>query len=136
MAQLLQHQHHSMKTLRHASRSRRSFLKTAGTTAGSLLIMPSGWLRGQGPKPSGKLNVGFIGMGGQIQGHVGQILQLGHNVVAMCDVDSAQLEGSKKRHGEGSAKAATYLDYRMLIGMLRSAVRPCRRANTFIVKSR
>ena len=29
-----------------------------------------------------KLNIGFVGMGGQIQGHVRNTLQLGHNVVA------------------------------------------------------
>ena len=96
------------------SATRRSFLKSSGTAAGSLLLLPSGSLLGQEKKPGGKLNVAFIGMGGQIQGHVAQILQLGHNVAAMCDVDTAQMAGSQKRHGDGAAKAALYQDYRVL----------------------
>lgn len=76
-----------------------------------MLILPSGLLRGQAAK---KLNVGFIGMGGQIQGHVGKIIQLGHHVGALCDVDAAQIANSQKKHGEGVAKAAVYRDYREL----------------------
>ena len=45
---------------------RRAFLKSAGATAGSLLILPGGVLCGQEQKPSSKLNVAFIGMGGVI----------------------------------------------------------------------
>ena len=54
-------------------------------------------------------------MGDQIQGHVSQILQLGHNVVALCDVDAGQIKNSQQRHGEGVAKAAVYSDYRVLL---------------------
>jgi len=94
---------------------RRTFLKSAGSAAGSLLILPSGVLCGQEPKPASRLNVAFIGMGGQIQGHVSKIMQLGHNVAALCDVDAGQIERSQKRHGEGAAKAAIYQDYRILL---------------------
>jgi hypothetical protein len=93
--------------------TRRTILKTAGTAAGSLLILPGGVLRGQ-ERSAAKLNVAFIGMGGQIQGHVGRILELGHNAVAMCDVDAGQIAGSQKRHA-GAAKAAAYDDYRVLL---------------------
>ncbi len=54
-------------------------------------------------------------MGGQIQGHVSKLLQLGHNVAALCDVDAAQIAKSQKRHGDGVAKAAVYADYRELL---------------------
>lgn len=91
--------------------TRRTILKTAGTAAGSLLILRGGLLRGQ-EKSAAKLNVAFIGMGGQIQGHVGRILELGHKVVALCDVDAGQIAGSQKRHG---MKAAAYEDYRVLL---------------------
>ncbi|WP_395748124.1 Gfo/Idh/MocA family protein [Prosthecobacter sp.] len=96
--------------------ARRSFLKTTAAAA-STLILPSGLLRGQ---TTSKLKVGFIGMGGQIQGHVAKILQLGHNVGALCDVDAAQIESSKKRRGEGVADAAMYSDYRVLLEKERS----------------
>ncbi len=95
--------------------TRRALLKTAGTAAGSLLILPGGVVRGQEKKPNGKLNVAFIGMGGQIQGHVSQILQLGHNVAALCDVDAAQIASSQKRHGDSVSRAAVYGDYRVLL---------------------
>lgn len=104
-----------MKTDSVRTLSRRSAIKTAGAAAGSLLILPGGVLRGQEKKPGAKLNVAFIGMGGQIQGHVSQILQLGHNVAALCDVDAGQISGSQKRHGAGVAKAAVYEDYRILL---------------------
>ena len=103
-----------MKTDSNSTVTRRAFVKT-GTAAASLLILPSGVLRGQERKPGGKLNVAFIGMGGQIQGHVARILQLGHNVVALCDVDARQIAGSKNQHGDGLAKAAVYSDYRILL---------------------
>ncbi len=98
----------------HPHVTRRTFLKT-GTAAGSLLILPGGMLRGQERKPGARLNVAFIGMGRQIQGHVSQIMQLGHNVAAFCDVDAGQIEESRKRHGEGASKAAVYSDYRVLL---------------------
>jgi len=48
-----------------------------------------------------KLNIGFVGMGGQIQGHVRNTLQLGHNVIAFCDVDptrqTARATGTRTR---------------------------------------
>ena len=72
-----------MKTPPARSVTRRSLLRTAGGTAGSLLLLPGGVLRGQERKPSAKLNVAFIGMGGQIQGHVSQIIGLGHHVAAL-----------------------------------------------------
>ena len=57
------------------SSNRRSFLQHTAAAA-STLILPSGLLRGQAAR---KLNIGFIGMGGQIQGHVSKIVQLGHH---------------------------------------------------------
>ena len=91
--------------------NRRSFLQNTAAAA-STLILPSGLLRGESAR---KLNIGFIGMGGQIQGHVSKIVQIGHHVGALCDVDSAQIENSKKRHGAGVADAAIYSDYRVLL---------------------
>lgn len=87
--------------------TRRAFLQTTAST----LILPSDLLRGQ----SKKLNIGFIGMGGQIQGHVSKIIQLGHHVGAMCDVDAGQIAAAQNKHGEGVAGAAVYRDYRELV---------------------
>lgn len=95
--------------------TRRAVIKAAGTAAGSLLILPGGVLRGQEKKPNAKLQVAFIGMGNQIQGHVSQVAALGHHVVALCDVDARQIANSQKQHGERVAKAAAYEDYRVLL---------------------
>lgn len=62
-----------------------------------------------------KLNIAFIGMGGQIQGHVSTALQLGHNVVAFCDVDGNQIASSQARHAEKAGQVKAYTDYRQLL---------------------
>jgi len=62
-----------------------------------------------------KLNIAFIGMGGQIQGHVKNALQLGHNVVAFCDVDPNQIAGSQNRHKAKAGNVKAYADYRELL---------------------
>ncbi len=62
-----------------------------------------------------KLNIAYIGMGGQIQGHVSTALQLGHNVVAFCDVDLNQIAASQARHAAQAGKVKVYTDYRQLL---------------------
>ena len=97
------------------SMTRRRFLGTTGTTGGSLLILPGGTIRGEN-KPSDKLNIGFIGMGGQIQGHVSTSIHLGHNIVAFCDVDRQQTVNSLNHHGgKINDKPKAYTDYRELL---------------------
>ena len=54
-------------------------------------------------------------MGGQIQGHVKNALQLGHNVVAFCDVDPNQIAGSQNRHKAKAGNVKAYADYRELL---------------------
>lgn len=103
-----------MKTNPSNSPDRRQFLKT-GAAAGALMMLPARALQVQAAAPARQLKVAFAGMGGQIQGHVSGILQLGHQVVAMCDVDSAQIAKTKARHGEAVAKAAVYKDYRLML---------------------
>lgn len=95
--------------------TRRTFLKTTGASAGALCIQPGGLFAAATKKPGDKLNIGFIGMGNQIQGHVRGAIQLGHHVAALCDVDAGQLKKSRQAHGGGVAKAADYSDYRVLL---------------------
>lgn len=102
-----------MKTI--PSYTRRTFLKTTGASAGALCIRPDTIFSASAGKPGDKLNIGFIGMGSQIQGHVGRALQLGHHVAAICDVDATQLKKSRQTHGGGVEKAADYSDYRKLL---------------------
>ena len=104
-----------MKTPKPRSLTRRSLLKKAGSAAGSLMILPHAPLAAQDKSPQKKLKVALVGMGGQIQGHVSRIIELGHEVLALCDVDARQIEGSRKRHGEAASKATAYEDYRVLL---------------------
>ena len=93
--------------------TRRRFL-AASSAAASLNLLPSGTLFGQGPGPNDRLSVAFIGMGGQIQGHVANIVHQGHRVAAFCDVDAGQIARSRKRHGEAVKDAEDFDDYRKL----------------------
>jgi len=88
--------------------SRRSILKSAA--AASLAASPA---FAQSP-PARKLRIGFIGMGGQIQGHVSRILELGHEAAAFCDVDASQIENSRKRHA-AAANATAFSDFHQLL---------------------
>lgn len=92
--------------------NRRSFLAAA---AAAPLILPRSTFAA-----SRKLNIAFIGMGGQVQGHVRRTLQEKHNVVAFCDVDPNQIARSKARHKDAVAAVKEYADYRTLIEKERS----------------
>jgi predicted dehydrogenase len=91
---------------------RRTFLAAAATTP---FILPRSVFGA-----NKKLNIAFIGMGGQIQGHVKNALHLGHNVVAFCDVDQNQIVGSQARHAEQAGQVKAYTDYRRLLETERS----------------
>ena len=94
--------------------SRRNFLAAAGGIS-ALNLLPSGTLFGTNPKPNDRMNIAFIGMGGQIQGHVANLLNQGQQVAAFCDVDQRQIDRSKNRHGAKVDKAKEYRDYRELL---------------------
>ena len=104
-----------MTTFPHSQHSRRTFLKTAGLSASALCLQPGALFAASAKKPGDKLNIGFIGMGNQIQGHVSRTIQLGHQVTALCDVDSSQLKNSRQAHGDAVAKAVDYGDYREML---------------------
>ena len=103
--------------------SRRQFLTTAAGAAAAPFILPSGFLRGQNA-PSNKLNVGFVGMGKQMGGHLGHFLgRPDAQVIAVCDVDTTRREFSQKKANDsyakkdgGSGKSVdAYNDFRELI---------------------
>ena len=93
--------------------NRRRFLATSASAA-SLLVLPSRAFGEDEAKPQQKLNIAFIGMGSQIQGHVKALYMQGHNVAAICDVDENQITLTKKRLGEPVENSTVYTDYRAL----------------------
>ena len=105
--------------------NRRTFIKSVGAglaVASAPLILPSRLCFGGDDAPSNKLNIALVGCGGRGGNILEEAFQQGANVVALCDVDSSQIEKMRK---ELSAKvpemkscmesARGYGDYRELI---------------------
>lgn len=68
--------------------NRRHFLRHAGAGVALFNILPGGLLNGaENLSPNAKLNVAGIGIGSRGGGDVGEVAGLGHNIVALCDVD-------------------------------------------------
>ena len=94
--------------------NRRRFLKTTaaavGAAAGTQLFHAPNILAQ--PAPNSKLNVAVIGPANQGWNSVNEILKLGENIVAFCDVDSKRLAGAAKKVGAG---CQAFCDYRQLL---------------------
>src|SRR6185503_1139880 len=94
------------------SLSRRQFLtRTTATTAGLWLAAPQ-FLRAQGSiSANDKLNIGVVGVNGQGGFSIGELNKLGHNFVALCDVDDQRLAPVAQKF----PSAKTYRDFRQLV---------------------
>jgi predicted dehydrogenase len=103
---------------------RRSFLKLLAAGSLGAATFPS-LVRAQtvglgGPAPSERINVGFIGLGGQGLGLMRNVLNnSGARVVAVCEVDSVRLDVARKRvdehYQQPAGDCAAYVDYLDLI---------------------
>ncbi len=95
--------------------SRRTFLKSlAAGAAASPFILPSHvW----SAAPGGKVTMGFIGMGTQSRGLLGNFLGQETRVVAVCDVDTNRRNAAKKRVDDfyKNSDCAAYNDFREII---------------------
>ncbi|MDR2850139.1 MAG: Gfo/Idh/MocA family oxidoreductase, partial [Verrucomicrobiota bacterium] len=88
--------------------SRRRFLAAAATVT----ILPRHLFAQAGrPGANGRLNVAGIGVGGMGKGNLHQIASAGHAITALCDVDSANAQGTRAKYPD----AAFYADYRELL---------------------
>ena len=89
--------------------SRRDFLGNAATVA-AFTIVPRHVLGGpRNIPPSEKLNIAGIGVGGQGAGDLGNLSS--QNIVALCDVDWRQAEGTFRRY----PNARQYRDFRKML---------------------
>ncbi len=103
--------------------SRRSFLKTVAAVSAAPFILPSRvW--GAEVKPSGRIVMGFIGMGKQNVGLLGNFLnQKEVQVVAVCEVDTTRRVAAQGRVKEfyasrpelGAVDCRAYTDFRELV---------------------
>ena len=117
------------KTKKATSRvGRRAFLKQASAAAAVVAfptIIPSSALGADGRMPpSERINLGFIGIGKQMRGHLHTFAHMDEvQILALCDVESRRLADAKnqleavyaERFGAGTYEAlATYKDFREL----------------------
>src|SRR5438093_12763575 len=100
--------------------SRRQFLRSTGGSVlgvGIGLTAPNLFLNrtkaASGQNPSEFIRVGFIGMGGQGNRNLGQLMK---HAVAVCDVDKVRLQAAKQRVEKANSRpCAVFSDYRKLL---------------------
>lgn len=98
-------QHKSMKL------NRRKFIKGAGMGLALFNILPGRLLHAaEKLTPNQKLNVAGIGIGGRGAADIGEIAGLGHNLVALCDVD----ENYAAKQFANYPNAKRFTDYRVM----------------------
>lgn len=85
--------------------TRRRFLKLAGASTASLLIPGRSWCQA----PREKLNIGFIGAGGQAAANLAGCS--GENIVALADVDDTRAQEAWEKY----PRARRYKDYRQML---------------------
>ena len=94
--------------------SRRRFLQLTALAAGSSAVMGfPNLLRARGA--NGKLNVGFIGLGGEGGVRLKEGLDCDINLAAWCDVDEKQFEGAAAILSKTALLHRKFLDYRELL---------------------
>lgn len=92
-----------------ATPSRRDFLKTSSLMAGGAFVLPRFSIGQSGPSANSKLNIAFIGVGGQGRSNLTEMAR--ENVVAICDVDQRQLD----KTAEKFPSARQFKDYRRML---------------------
>ncbi|MDR1497786.1 MAG: Gfo/Idh/MocA family oxidoreductase [Puniceicoccales bacterium] len=94
------------------TQSRRNFLKKASLATG-MLILPSGFLRGQNA-PSNRINAACVGFGGQGSIDSNGVHNGGATIIGVCDVNAYSRSRAKKRHPNATA----FEDYRVMFDKL------------------
>ena len=100
-----------------SSLNRRQFLSLSATLGAGIFAAPA-FLRAQ--SPNSKLNLAIIGAAGKGSDNLGKFL--GHNIVALCDVDTKGIDKAKAQIEKGQGKAFAgkeYRDYRKLFDNLK-----------------
>src|SRR3989442_63071 len=102
-----------MKNHRPSSRiNRRQFLHRAGAGVALVNILPGSLSPGaEALSPNAKLNVAGIGIGSRGGSDVGEVAGLGHNIVALCDVDDNYAAKEFAKYPE----AKRFKDYRVML---------------------
>ena len=101
-----------MNTNRPSPISRRQFIQHTGAGVALFNILPGSLSQGAEPlSPNGKINVAGIGIGSRGGADVSEIAGLGHNIVALCDVD----ENYAAKEFAKYPGAKRFKDYRVML---------------------
>ncbi len=95
--------------------SRRDFLKTS-LAASSLFVLPRFAIGQQGKAPGRKLNLAFIGAGGQAEAAFSECE--GENYVALCDVDDARAAAAYAKYPD----AKRFKDFRVMLDKMHKEI--------------
>lgn len=105
----------AMKNLKSKTLNRRQFLYGTGTGVALFNILPGSFLSGaESVTPNAKLNVAGIGIGSRGGNDVDEVAGLGHNIVALCDVD----ENYAAKEFAKYPNARRFTDYRVMLDKL------------------
>ncbi len=91
--------------------NRRRFLQTTGAGVALFNILPGSLLPGAETSPNAKLNLAGIGIGSRGGADVDELKGLGHNIVALCDVD----ENYAAKEFAKTPDAKRFVDYRVML---------------------
>lgn len=95
--------------------NRRQFLYGTGASVALFNILPGTLVRGaESLSPNAKLNVAGIGIGSQGGSDVNEVAGLGHNIVALCDVDESYAAKQFAKY----PNAQRFTDYRVMLDKL------------------
>jgi predicted dehydrogenase len=96
--------------------NRRSFLKGASAGVAAPFILPSHIWSAE-TKPNDRITMGFIGMGKQSRGLLGNFLGQNTQVLAVCDVDTTRRENARERVNSRykNKDCKSYNDFREII---------------------
>ncbi len=99
--------------------NRRRFLYRTGAGLAWFNILPGSLLRGADKLPANdKLNVAGIGIGSRGGAVVGEVAGLGHNIVALCDVDESYAAKEFAKY----PSARRFTDYRVMFDQMGQGV--------------
>jgi len=92
--------------------TRRQFVRTVGVGAAAFHVVGAHVLGGEGKRPPSRtLTLAGIGCGGRGGADIKMIAGLGHNFVALCDVDDQHAAGTYEKFPQ----AKTYRDFRKML---------------------
>ena len=101
-----------MKNYKTSTINRRQFLCSAGVSVAVFSILPGRKLRGaESISPNERVNVAGIGIGSRGGADVDEVAGLGHNLVALCDVD----ENYAAKRFAKYPDAKRFKDYRVML---------------------